>query len=60
MVDGACEGPGWYEFNAPAGAASLATEGFDLTRTYPLHVPDAAVPGLSDPAGAAEAVKSQL
>ena len=60
LVDGACGGPGWYEFNAPAGAASLATEGFDLTRTYPLHVPDAPVPGLPDPAGAAEAVKAQL
>ena len=60
IVAGACEGPGWYEFNAPAGAASLATEGFDLKRSYPLHVPDAPVPGLPDPAGVAEAVKAQL
>ena len=60
IVDGACGGPAWYEFNAPAGAASLATEGFDLARTYPLHVPDAAVPGLPDPAATAEAVKVQL
>ena len=60
IVDGACGGPGWYEFNAPAGAAALATEGFDLERTYPLHVPDGPVPGLPDPSGAAEAVKAQL
>jgi ABC-type transport system substrate-binding protein len=60
IVDGACEGPGWYEFNAPAGAASLATEGFDLARRYPLHVPDAPVPGLPDPEGAAKAVQAQL
>ena len=60
IIDGACGGPGWYEFNAPAAAASLATEGFDLERTYPLHVPDAPVPGLPDPAGAAETVRAQL
>jgi ABC-type transport system substrate-binding protein len=60
IIDRACAGPGWYEFNAPAGAASLATEGFDLKRTYPLHVPDAPVAGLPDPAGAAAAVKAQL
>ncbi len=60
IVDGACGGPAWYEYNAPAGAAALATAGFDLGRTYPLHVPDAPVPGLPDPAGVAEAVQAQL
>ncbi|HET7828296.1 MAG TPA: ABC transporter substrate-binding protein [Candidatus Limnocylindrales bacterium] len=59
-VDNACGGPGWYEFNAPAAAASLAAAGFDLRRTYPLHVPDRPVPGLPDPAAAAAAIKEQL
>lgn len=60
IVDDACGGPGWYEFNAPAAAASLATAGFDLGRAYPLHVPDRPVPGLADPAAAAAAIKDQL
>jgi ABC-type transport system substrate-binding protein len=60
IVDDACGGSPWYEFNAPAGAASLAAAGFDLRRTYPLHVPDAPVPGLPDPSAAAQALKDQL
>jgi peptide/nickel transport system substrate-binding protein len=60
IVDRACGGPAWYEFNAPAAAASLAAAGFDLGRTYPLHVPDRPVPGLPDPGAAAEAIKTQL
>jgi len=60
IVAGACGGRGWYEFNAPAAAASLAAAGFDLRRTYPLHLPDAPVPGLPDPAGIGEAVRAQL
>jgi peptide/nickel transport system substrate-binding protein len=60
IVEGACGGPRWHQFNAPAAAASLAAAGFDLKRTYALHVPDAPVPGLPDPAAAAQAVKAQL
>ena len=60
VVAGACEGPAWYEFNAPAAVAALGAAGFDLEAVHPLHVPDTAVPGLPDPVGAAEAVRSQL
>jgi peptide/nickel transport system substrate-binding protein len=60
MVPDACGGRAWYEFNAPAASAVLADASFDLKRTYPLRVPDAALPGLPDPAGVARAVKDQL
>ena len=60
IVPGACGGRAWYEYNAPAANAVLADAAFDLKRTYPLHVPDAPVPGLPDPVGAAQAVKDQL
>ena len=39
IVAGACGGPGWYEFNAPAGAAALATAGFDLDADLPAPRP---------------------
>jgi len=60
IVEGACRGRPWYGFNAPAASAVLAEASFDLKRSYPLHVPDAAIPGLPDPAGVAEAVQAQL
>ncbi|HEU0243447.1 MAG TPA: ABC transporter substrate-binding protein [Candidatus Limnocylindrales bacterium] len=60
IVPGACGGRAWYDFNAPAASAVLADASFDLERTYPLHVPDAPLPGLPDPLGAAQAVKDQL
>jgi peptide/nickel transport system substrate-binding protein len=60
LVEGACGGKAWYEFNAPAASAKLADQSFDLTRSYPLHIPDGPVPGLPDPAGTAAAVQAQL
>ncbi len=60
VIGGACAGDPWFEFNAPAASAALAAASFDLAAEYPLHVPDTAIPGLPDPAGAAEAVRSQL
>jgi ABC-type transport system substrate-binding protein len=59
-IAGACGGADWYAFNAPAAAAALAAATFDLTRTYPLHFPEAPVPGLPDPHGIAAAVQAQL
>lgn len=59
-IAGACAGSDWYEFNAPASAAALATTRFDLRPTYQLHVPNVAVPGLPDPVGVATAVQAQL
>jgi peptide/nickel transport system substrate-binding protein len=59
-IAGGCAGQDWYEFDAPASAADLAAAGFDLTATYPLHVPAAPVPGLPDPQRVAAAVQAQL
>ncbi len=59
-IAGACAGSTWYAFNAPASAAALAAEGFDLRPTYVLHVPSRAIPGLPDPLGVAAAVQAQL
>ena len=45
-------GPRWYEFNAP-GRRRVARRPRRSTSSgpYPLHVPDAPVPGLPDPGG---------
>ncbi len=59
-IPDACDGKAWYEFNGPAATAALDTAGFDLTTTYPLHVPDRPVPGLPDPAGVGAAVQAQI
>ncbi|HEX5828605.1 MAG TPA: ABC transporter substrate-binding protein [Candidatus Limnocylindrales bacterium] len=60
IVANGCKGRPWYGFNAPAAVAALDAASFDRSRTYPLHVPDAPVPGLPDPAGLAEAIRAQL
>lgn len=60
MIAGACEGQAWLGFNAPLAAATLAATTFDVAATYPLHVPDQAIPGLPDPLAAAAQVRAQL
>jgi ABC-type transport system substrate-binding protein len=59
-VEAGCAGGAFPAFNAPASAAALKAAGFNLGTTWPLHVPDAPVPGLPDPAGTAAAVQAQL
>ena len=59
-VAGGCGGHSWWTFDAPAATAALAAAKFNFKTTYPLLVPDAPVPGLPDPAGAAAAVQAQL
>ena len=59
-VLGGCAGTAWYDFNGPAGSAALDDAKFDRRTAIPLHVPDAPVPGLPDPAGVAQAVAAQL
>ncbi len=59
-IPDACAGEPWYEFNGPAAAAELADAGFDLETTYPLHIPDAPIPGLPNPAEVAAAIQAQL
>jgi peptide/nickel transport system substrate-binding protein len=59
-VQDACGGGDWYPFDGPASTAALVAAGFDFSATYPLHLPDQAVPGLPDPLGVASAVQAQL
>jgi len=59
-LPGACGGASWYRTNGPAAAADLAAVKFDTTTAIPIHVPDAPIPGLPDPAAAAAAVATQL
>jgi ABC-type transport system substrate-binding protein len=59
-VAAGCAGAAFPAFNAPASSAALKAAGFPLGTTWPLHVPDAPVPGLPDPAGTAAAVQAQL
>lgn len=60
VVEGGCTGKAFPALNAAAGTAALKGAGFALKATYPLHVPDTAIPGLPDPAGAAAALRDQL
>ncbi len=59
-VLGGCRGAAWYDFNGPAGSAALDDAAFDRKTAIPLHVPDAAVPGLDDPGALGAAVAAQL
>jgi len=59
-VPAGCSGEPWYEFNGPAATAALATAGFDAGAPLVLHVPDAPIPGIPDPAALAAAVAAQL
>lgn len=59
-VPAGCAGGAFRAFNAPAAVASLQALSFPLGASYALTVPDAPVPGLPDPAGAAAALAAQL
>lgn len=59
-VPAGCAGGPFRAFNAPAAVAALQALSFPLGATYALTVPDAPVPGLPDPAGAAAALAAQL
>ena len=59
-VAGGCAGTPWYEFNGPTGSAALDDAGFDRKVAVPLHVPEGPVPGISDPATLAAAIRDQL
>jgi peptide/nickel transport system substrate-binding protein len=59
-VPSGCTGTPFPGFNGPAAAAAMKVVGLDLSVTWPLHVPDASVPGLPDPAGVAAALRDQL
>ena len=60
VVPTGCAGTPWYEFNGPAASAALDAAKFDTKAPLVLHVPDAPVPGLPDPAATAAAVRDQL
>ncbi len=55
-----CAGTAFPPYNGPAGVAALDGAAFDRATTYPLHIPDAPIPGLPDPAGVAAALAGQL
>jgi peptide/nickel transport system substrate-binding protein len=59
-VPAGCAGIPWYEFNGPAASAALDAAGFDRKVPLVLHVPDAPLPGLPNPAATAAAVRDQL
>jgi ABC-type transport system substrate-binding protein len=59
-VPSGCAGSAFRGFNAPASAAALQSLKFNLDASYTLTVPDAPIPGLPDPAGAAAAVRDQF
>ena len=59
-VPAGCAGTPWYEFNGPAASAALDAAKFDRKVPLTLHVPDAPLPGLPDPAATAAAVRDQL
>jgi ABC-type transport system substrate-binding protein len=59
-VPAGCAGNAWYAFNGPAAVLALETAGFNRRSAITLHVPDAPVPGIPDPAALAAAVAAQL
>ena len=59
-VPAGCAGTPWYEFNGPAASAALDAAKFDRKVPLVLHVPDAPLPGLPDPAATAATVRDQL
>lgn len=59
-VPAGCAGTPWYEFNGPAASAALDAAKFNTKVPLILHVPDAPLPGLPDPAATAAAVRDQL
>ena len=59
-VPAGCAGDPFRGFNAPSATAILLGAKFNTDATYTLTVPDAAIPGLPDPAGVAAAVSDQF
>ncbi len=59
-VPAGCAGTPWYDFNGPAASAALAAAGYDTAAKVTLHVPDAPVPGIPDPAALAASVRDAL
>ena len=55
-----CAGTAFPPYNGPAGVAALDDAAFDRSATYPLHIPNAPIPGLPDPTGVAAVIASQL
>lgn len=54
-----CAGVAWHELNAPAAVNALAKSKVDPATAIGLTIPDAPIPGLSDPAGVAAAIAAQ-
>ena len=59
-VPAGCAGDAFRGFNGPSATAALQAVKFNFDATYTLTIPDAAIPGLPDPAGVASAVVDQL
>ncbi len=59
-VPAGCAGSAFRGFNGPASVATLQGLKFNFAASYPLTVPDAPIPGLPDPAGAAAALRDQM
>lgn len=59
-VPAGCAGDAFRGFNGPSATAALQALKFNFDATYTLTIPDAALPGLPDPAGVAAAVADQL
>jgi ABC-type transport system substrate-binding protein len=59
-VPAGCAGDPFRAFNAPSATAILQSATFNTDATYTLTVPDAAIPGLPDPAGVAAALSDQF
>ncbi|HYO42077.1 MAG TPA: ABC transporter substrate-binding protein [Candidatus Limnocylindrales bacterium] len=59
-VPAGCAGKAWDDFNGPAAVAALEAAGFDTGAPVTLHVPDAPVAGIPDPASLGAAIAAQL
>jgi len=59
-VPAGCAGDAFRGFNAPSATAALQALKFNFDAPSTVTIPDAAIPGLADPAGVAAAVVDQL
>jgi ABC-type transport system substrate-binding protein len=59
-VASGCVGTAFPGYNGPAGVAALDDAAFDRSKTYPLYLPNAPIPGLPDPAAVGAAIAAQL
>jgi ABC-type transport system substrate-binding protein len=60
VIGGACGADDWPDPDPTRAKEILKAEGFDLTKTYPIHVPSGPIPGLAAPSDLAEAIGAQL